>query len=130
MSSSGVPAPGAGRSVATVASPTPSARPAASNGLFTSAQAARGEQYFKRTCATCHSIEEQTGSLRAKWGNGTLCDLYAAIATTMPQNNPGGLTADEYASILAFYLQHSGHAPGTTELPSDPEALAQMRLAP
>jgi alcohol dehydrogenase (cytochrome c) len=130
MSSSGVPASGAGRSVAAVAGSSPAARPAALNGVFTSVQAARGEQHFKRACATCHSIEEQAASLQSKWGNGTLRDLFTAIATTMPQNNPGTLTADEYASIVAFYLQHSGRAPGATELPADPAALAQMRLAP
>ena len=121
MSSSGVyrvgrhgrvppPAPGSTPSVA--------ARPAL-NGVFTSAQAARGEQRFKQACATCHSIEEQAGSLRSKWGNGTLRDLFTAISTTMPQNNPGSLSPEDYASILAFYLQQSGHSPGSTDLPGD-----------
>jgi mono/diheme cytochrome c family protein len=100
------------------------------NGVFTSAQATRGEQQFKQTCATCHSIDEQAGSLRSKWGNGTLRDLFTTISTTMPQNKPGSLSPAEYASILAFYLQRSGHSPGSTELPGDPAALRDMRIAP
>jgi alcohol dehydrogenase (cytochrome c) len=113
----------------------PGPRPSSSaslpaNGVFSGAQASRGEQRFKQACATCHSIEEQAGSLRAKWGSGTLGDLYTAIATTMPQNTPGSLSPDDYASILAFYLQQSGHAAGSTELPGDPVTLRQMRLVP
>jgi alcohol dehydrogenase (cytochrome c) len=102
----------------------------AADGLYTSAQAARGEQHFKQACATCHSIDEQAGSLRAKWGSGTLRDLFTAIATTMPQNNPGGLSPDAYASIVAFYLQKSGHAPGAAPLPSEPSVLDTLRIAP
>jgi mono/diheme cytochrome c family protein len=111
----------------------PSAQPALAgqsmlNGMFTSVQAARGEQRFKESCATCHSIEEQAASLQAKWRNGSLHDLFRAISTTMPQNSPGSLTPDDYASIVALYLRQSGHAPGSTELPSDPATLAKLRI--
>jgi alcohol dehydrogenase (cytochrome c) len=99
------------------------------NGVFTSAQASRGAQRFKQACATCHAIEEQASSLRAKWGKGTLRDLFNVISTTMPQNNAGSLSPDEYASILAFYLQESGYTPGSSELPADPAALERMRVA-
>ena len=78
----------------------------------------------------CHSIEEQAGSLRARWGSGTLAELFKVLVTTMPQNTPGTLSPEDYASIVAFYLRQSGHAPGATELPSDPARLAQMRISP
>jgi hypothetical protein len=48
----------------------------------------------------------------------------------MPQNNPGSLTSEDYASIIAFYLRQSGHSPGANELPSDAAQLAKMRLGP
>jgi alcohol dehydrogenase (cytochrome c) len=100
------------------------------NAVFTTAQAARGEQQFKQACATCHSIDDQAGSLRAKWGGGTLRDLFTVISTTMPQNSAGSLSRDDYVSILALYLRQSGHASGPTELPGDPAALEAMRIAP
>ena len=68
--------------------------------------------------------------LRARWASGTLADLFKVMSTTMPQNTPGSLTPDDYASIVALYLRQSGHAPGATELPSDPAQLAQMRINP
>jgi alcohol dehydrogenase (cytochrome c) len=118
--------------VAAAGSPraTPPASRSGADGVFTSAQASRGGQTFKQACATCHAIEEHAGSLRAKWSNGTLRDLFTTISTTMPQNNPGSLSAAEYASIVAFYLQQSGHAPGSTELSGDPAALSGLRIAP
>ena len=100
------------------------------NGVFTSAQAARGEQRFKESCVTCHSIEEQASSLRSKYRNGTLHDVFSVISTTMPQNTPGSLTPEDYASIVALYLRQSGHAPGSTDLPANPAALAKMRIGP
>jgi mono/diheme cytochrome c family protein len=96
--------------------------------VFTTAQAARGAQQFKQACSTCHAIEDQAGSLRSKWGGATLAELFTSISTTMPQNNPGGLSPEEYASIVAYYLLESGQAPGATELPANTAALAAIRI--
>jgi alcohol dehydrogenase (cytochrome c) len=109
---------------------SPVASAAAVNGVFTSAQASRGEQQFKQACAACHAIDEQAGSLRSKWGNATLADLFTTISTTMPQNNPGSLSRDAYASIVAYYLQRSGQIPGAADLPADAAALKQIRITP
>jgi alcohol dehydrogenase (cytochrome c) len=108
----------------------PVAAASALNGMFTTAQAARGEQQFARSCATCHSLPAQAASLRAKWGGSSLAELYSVISTTMPQNAPGSLTPAEYASIVAVYLERSGHAPGTTELSADPSVLVKLRVTP
>ncbi len=131
-SSSGVPEAAAKAAVAAnlAASTSTPAPPSTLNGVFTSTQAASGEQQFKQACATCHSIEEQAGSLRSKWGNGTLRDLFTAVSTTMPQNNPGSLSSNDYTSIIAYYLQQSGHTPGSTELPGEPAALGELRFLP
>lgn len=100
------------------------------NGVFTSAQASRGAERFASACAACHAIEDQAASLRAKWGNGTVGDLFRVISKTMPMNAPGTLTAEEYASIVALYLQRSGHTPGGAELTADLAALARLRITP
>ena len=98
------------------------------NGVFSSAQAARGAQQFRQACATCHAIEDQAASLRSKWGNGTLRDLFTVVSTTMPQNNPGSLSPDDYASLIAYYLQQSGFQPGASDLAADPAALSRLRV--
>jgi mono/diheme cytochrome c family protein len=99
------------------------------DGVFTVGQASRGEQHFKQACESCHKVNEQAGTtFSAKWGSGTLADLFTVISTTMPQGRPGSLTADDYASILAFYLRESGYPAGAAELPADPAALARVRI--
>jgi hypothetical protein len=50
------------------------------------------------------------------------------MSTTMPQGKPGSLTADDYSSIVAFYLSQSGYPAGATDLPVDPAALATVRV--
>ena len=128
MSSSGAPPD---TRVDVAAAPAGAVRAAVGSGLngaFTGAQAAQGEQHFKQNCSTCHSIDDQAASLHSKWANATLRDLFNTISTTMPQNNPGGLTQAEYASIVAYYLRQAGHTPGSTELPAAPAALAEMRI--
>ena len=74
-------------------------------------------------------MAEQAGTtFNAKWGSGTLADLFRTISTTMPQERPGSLTADAYASIVAFYLRESGYPAGAAELPTDPAALTNVRV--
>ena len=126
----------AGQVAAVVAPVQPSAQPSTPppagsptlDGVFTREQALRGEQRFKQACTTCHSIDEQAGALRSKWGNATLADLFTAISTTMPQNAPGSLPQDAYASIVAYYLQQGGYAPGAAELPASPPTLTRFRI--
>ncbi|MGE0449000.1 MAG: PQQ-binding-like beta-propeller repeat protein [Vicinamibacterales bacterium] len=132
LSRSGVPpaAPTtASTAAASTAAPARSVSPGA-GGIYTSAQAQRGEQRFQQACSTCHTIDEQAGSLRSKWGTGTLADLYKVISTTMPQNSPGSLSSDDYASIIALYLRQTGHSPGAVELPSDSTQLMRLRVSP
>jgi hypothetical protein len=101
----------------------------AMEGVFTIAQASRGEQHFKQACESCHKVAEQTGTMfSAKWGSGTLADVFTTISKTMPQGRPGSLTAEDYSSIVAFYLRESGYPAGAAELPADPVALTNLRV--
>jgi outer membrane protein assembly factor BamB len=130
-STSGAQTPAVAAAAANVAAaviPRGSTR-SAMDGVFTIAQASRGEQHFKQACESCHKVAEQTGTtFNAKWGSGTLADLFTAISKTMPQGRPGSLTADAYSSIVAFYLKESGFPAGTAELPADPDALTNVRV--
>ncbi|HEY7449659.1 MAG TPA: PQQ-binding-like beta-propeller repeat protein [Vicinamibacterales bacterium] len=130
MSTSGVPAqPTASSTGNTGVSATAAGGRSALDGVFTAGQAARGKERFDQSCAMCHKIEEQAGaSFGAKWGNGTLGDLFTVMSTTMPQGKPGSLSADDYSSIVAFYLSQSGYPAGATDLPADPAALTTVRV--
>ena len=98
-------------------------------GLFTAAQAARGQEVFSRSCANCHRVADQTGAaFRAKWASGGLGSLFNVISRTMPVNAAGSLSQADYAAIIAFMLGESGYPAGPSELPADPDALAKAQL--
>ena len=42
--------------------------------------------------------------------------LYTLIRNSMPADNPGGLSENNYANIVAYILQFNGVAAGTTPL--------------
>jgi mono/diheme cytochrome c family protein len=93
--------------------------------VFTAGQAAQGKQLFAQECAMCHQAVNYTGAnFTAKWGEGTLGDVYQDMALAMPPANAGGLTPATYASIVAFFASESGYPAGNEALPGD---AAQLR---
>ncbi len=60
--------------------PTRRDRPTRSlgDGVFTANQAAQGKQLFAQECSLCHQSANYTGAnFAAKWGEGTLGDVYS-----------------------------------------------------
>jgi S-disulfanyl-L-cysteine oxidoreductase SoxD len=95
------------------------------DGVYTDVQAARGAQTFVASCAGCHGgTLGGTGEAPALVGlqflsdfNGlTLGDVFDRIRTSMPQNNPGSLTRDQYADTLAYILKANAMPAGAKEL--------------
>jgi S-disulfanyl-L-cysteine oxidoreductase SoxD len=99
-------------------------------GVFTKEQAERGQAQFHANCAECHIAQEFTGNafMRA-WTGRRVFDLFDLIRTTMPMTNPGRLSRQVYADIVAYLLQANNLPAGATPLPSDDDALKKIRLA-
>jgi mono/diheme cytochrome c family protein len=109
------------------------------DGIYTDAQAARGAPLFQQSCASCHGaaltgLGEAPALIGAQFigdFNGlTVGDLFVRIRTTMPLSNPGSLTRDEYAALLAFVLKSNGYKAGQKDLHSRSEFLNTMRFEP
>ncbi len=99
------------------------------DGAFTDAQAERGRAAFRRHCAECHTASEFTGwSFLYSWAGRTMGDLFETVRSRMPFDNPGSLTRDTYADVLAYVLHRNGLPSGRTELPSDDAALRAIRI--
>lgn len=101
-------------------------------GVYTEAQAARGEAQFATNCAPCHGSSAQgngeapalTGAeFTSDWIGLTLGDLFDRIRTTMPQDQPGKLSRDQYADITAFILKINGYPAGQKDLDKRSEYL-------
>jgi mono/diheme cytochrome c family protein len=95
--------------------------PTVLDGAYTEAQAQTGQQQYSANCAACHGAgltgngEAPAlvgGEFISNWAGLTLGDLFERIRTTMPQDNPGKLSRDQYAQILSFILKSNGYPAG------------------
>jgi mono/diheme cytochrome c family protein len=107
------------------------------DGVYTDVQASRGAQAYRQSCAPCHGASlDGVGEAPALVGSGfisdfsglTLGDLFERIRTSMPLNNPGGLSRDQYSDILAFVLKFNGFPAGPRELYQRSEYLDVIRF--
>ena len=101
---------------------------ASTRAVYTSAQAERGERVFSTVCSACHGGSQFTGPIfELTWMADPLGHLFEHISMTMPQDRPGSLSNEEYAAILAYFLQVNGREAGDLELPADVELLNTIR---
>ena len=99
------------------------------DGVFTAAQASRGEATFRRVCSACHDTNEFSGGrFRLTWVGQSAGDLYDTIATLMPEGDPGSLTPAQYAAVVAYLLQVNGYPAGESDLPTSLSALRAMEI--
>ena len=98
-------------------------------GVYTEEQATRGTSEHQNNCTSCHGAEKYAGDVFVKnWVGRTVFDLFDLLRTTMPDDNPGGLTAQQYKDIVAYILKTNGIPAGTDSLPGDPEALRLIKI--
>ncbi len=98
-------------------------------GVFTAAQAKRGEDTYMSVCVGCHSAGTYVGkSFTEKWDGKPLADLFEIVSEKMPKDDPGGLTPGEYAQVIAYILKRNGLPEGKNELPADWELLKKIKF--
>ena len=100
--------------------------PSIGSGVFTAAQAKRGDDAYQASCSGCHGSNlratdpeavDLTGpAFRAKWSGKTLEERFETIRDTMPLGNGNSLGDKTYMDILAFILQFNDFPPGNQEL--------------
>lgn len=118
-------APTAGQS----ATASDSSRSAA--GAYTAAQAKAGEAVFSGTCGNCHGPAEFSGPTFLRvWEGRSVFDLFDQIRNAMPLDNPGGLSREQYASVMAYLLRINEYPAGEIELPETDEGLKRIRFEP
>ncbi len=121
---------------AQTSSPPPAADEAAAettiwDGVYTTAQAERGERVAQASCLGCHSQNEwATPMFLTVWSGRPVVDLYENLRMTMPYDAPGRLSREEYSEIVSYILRLNNAPAGDADLPSDPEGLAAILLAP
>lgn len=107
------------------------------DGVYTEAQAKRGEALYKEQCAACHGDDLMgSGPMPALTGDDfaknykNVGDLFEKIHSSMPASAPGSLTEPQTADIIAYVLSVSKYPAGTTELEGKMEPLTQITMQP
>ena len=98
--------------------------------VYADTQAAKGRQTFLLTCASCHRTADFAGE--KFWSalvGKTVGDFFGYLRSSMPQDNPGSLSDDDYANVTAYILQLNTMPAGERPLPADTTALAKIRVA-
>jgi mono/diheme cytochrome c family protein len=85
------------------------------DGAFTAEQAARGKRVYDNYCFNCHPAAYYEARLQI-WENASVGQLFDTLSSTMPEENPGVLSNDEYLDVLAYILSITGSPSGDSEL--------------
>ncbi len=111
------------------------------DGVFTEAQATRGQAVYPGACGLCHGrrlngapddpdMRSTPPLARARflrgWEGRSLASLFEYTRATMPESNPGSLDDREYVDIIAYMLTVGGMPAGDDELQPDPQSLARV----
>ncbi len=82
-------------------------------------QSGVGQALYKQQCASCHGEKLEGGvgptltgpDFAMAWGSRPPADLLSKIKNTMPQDNPGKLTAEQTQDIVNYLMQVGKSSP-------------------
>ena len=104
------------------------------SGVYSAGQATRGEQIYRAQCGECHgrTLEGAIGpplvgeSFLANWSARPIAEVVDKIQKTMPFEQPGSLSRQQSADLLAYMLQAGKFPAGPADLSE--AVLAQIVL--
>ena len=106
------------------------------DGIYTVAQAERGEALFDIRCSHCHAEDLGGGEGPALVGSGftrswygdSVHRLFTHILTSMPSDMPGTLSPDDALALTSFLLSENGFPAGSDRLESRADLLASILI--
>jgi cytochrome c len=110
------------------------------SGIYTDAQAKRGEALYEQSCISCHAADLSGASsydpspalvgrpFQLSWNSKSVHDLFTLVSVTMPKDRPGALKPNEYADVLAYVFRKNQFPAGPADLPSDADSLRQIQF--
>ena len=103
------------------------------DGVYTEAQAKRGEALYNEHCLRCHGPELMgaadiasplTGpTFNGNWNGVPLGQMLDRVRLTMPQDKPESLSRQQSADVLSYIFSYNKFPAGKTELPRTAEML-------
>jgi mono/diheme cytochrome c family protein len=107
------------------------------SGVYSDAQAYRGEKVADTTCIGCHGPKLDGGDsgpklvgemFLANWSSQPVGVMFDWIREAMPPEAPGTLTKEDAAAVVAYILKLNKMPPGKLDLPTEPQALGRITI--
>ena len=107
------------------------------DGVFTQAQADRGRDQYRTSCASCHKADLLGESaapplagpeFSQRWAGSTVDDLVTTIRRSMPQDAPDSLGTPAYVDLVSYLLSVSGSPAGASDMPLESAGLKQIQF--
>ena len=107
------------------------------DGVYTKAQATRGQTAYREECLKCHAENLGGGEggpplagkeFLEKWIGKTAGDLYGLTRKTMPSDDPGNLSTRQYSDLVAYILSVNEFPAGQKELDREMASLNEIRI--
>ncbi len=87
----------------------------AQDGVFSRAQAERGERVFVDECASCHTVQQAAALMATGGGGASFPEFHARVSATMPPFKPDRPDAQTFVNILGYLSLSLGSKPGSTD---------------
>jgi S-disulfanyl-L-cysteine oxidoreductase SoxD len=110
------------------------------DGIYTEAQAARGQAVLTEQCVLCHGETMRGGGgvpsavgpeFMFNWKDKSVAELFAYLKMMMPPTAPGSLSDQKYADVMALLFKMNGFpASEGNDIPANPDALPDVRITP
>jgi S-disulfanyl-L-cysteine oxidoreductase SoxD len=106
-------------------------------GVYTADQAKRGLETYKQQCGMCHGETMSGGGgvpavagpeFLYSWNGKNAGELFDYLKAMMPPSDPGSLSDQKYADVMAAMFQTDGFPAGQAELKPDSKALADIAI--
>ncbi|MDX1494320.1 MAG: cytochrome c [Longimicrobiales bacterium] len=108
----------------------PSADPTTADGIFTVAQAERGQELFRTVCSECHDASDWTETgFKNRWEDQSVFQLWYYINDRMPYDDPWSLTRQQVTDVLTYILQLNDLPAGDSELATDDDSIDDYWIA-
>jgi len=98
-------------------------------GVYSPVQAAKGEETYFSVCVACHPPGTyKGGTFKSNWDGKLLSDLFDQVSEKMPKNEPGSLSLEQYAQLIAYILKVNDMPAGKTDMPADSALLKDIKI--
>ena len=130
---------GAAVSASSTAGQDTAAKRSIKDGVYTEAQANRGEREYGRTCEHCHGAGLEGDAAKEipplvsdpfmrNWNGKNLKELFDLLSRSMPADNRGSLSARTYTDLIAYLLRANEAPAGSSALPDSPAGLEAISI--